>query len=171
MSENEVFEIVDESNRIIGKARRSEFHGNPDLIHRTVHLLIFHPDGRILLQKRSFDKDIQPGKWDSAVGGHLELGETFEQAAFRETNEELGIEIKGSLNFLFDSKIRNDIESENVKVFSYLHSGPFSYCKNEIDQIKFWGRIELEKTLNENPEIFTPNLIFELQKLRENEKS
>ena len=115
---DEIFEIVDGENNVIGTAPRSQCHGNPDLCHRTAHVIVLNQNGNILLQKRSPDKDIQPGKWDTAVGGHLMIGETFEQAAVREMNEELGISPEHKIVFLFNMKIRNEIESENVAVFS-----------------------------------------------------
>ena len=90
MSE-ELFDIVDDNGNIIGTAPRSKCHGDPSLIHRTAHVFVFHPDGRqVLLQLRRKDKDIQPGKWDTSVGGHLDHGEDYETAARRELREELG---------------------------------------------------------------------------------
>ena len=80
----ELFEIVDEHDQVIGRAPRAECHGNPALLHRTAHVVVFSTDGRLLLQKRAASKDIQPGKWDTAVGGHLTPGETYEQGARRE---------------------------------------------------------------------------------------
>ena len=98
----EIFEIVDEDNNIIGTATRAECHGNPELIHRTAHVIIIDDSNRILLQKRSQDKDIQPGKWDTAVGGHLDVGESFKDGAIRELKEELGVSTELPLKFLFD---------------------------------------------------------------------
>ncbi len=80
----EYFEIVNEQGEVIGKAPRSECHGNPALVHRAVHVLVFNKKGELLLQLRSKDKDIQPGKWDTSVGGHLGVGESYQQAALRE---------------------------------------------------------------------------------------
>ena len=72
---DDLLDIYNNSGWRIGMALRSQCHGNPKLLHHTAHVVVFHPDGgRILLQKRSMDKDIQPGKWDTAVGGHLMLG-------------------------------------------------------------------------------------------------
>ncbi len=164
MSE-EIFEIVDENNNVIGTAKRSECHGNPALVHRTVHVIVFHPDGRMLLQERSMSKDIQPGKWDTAVGGHLMPGENFETAAVREMREELGISEKLPLKYLFDSKIRNTIESENTRVFSTVYEGPFEFPRDEIDDVKFWTVCELREGMEGDS--FTPNLKIELQKLFE----
>ncbi len=170
MSQNspseEIFEIVDENNIVIGTATRSECHGNPKLIHRTSHVVVFHSDGRLLLQKRSADKDIQPGKWDTAVGGHLDCGENFIDAARREMSEELGVPVDDLfLDYLFDSKIRNEIESENTRVFSTTFNGPFKFCRKEIDEVKFWTKEELLTPANRSN--FTPNLIIELDRLFE----
>jgi isopentenyldiphosphate isomerase len=164
MSEREeIFEIVDEFNNIVGKAPRSECHGNPALIHRTARVIVFHPEGEMLLQKRSNTKDIQPGKWDTAVGGHLEQGEEFIDATLREMEEELGIKANQKLEFLFDSSIRNEIESENIRVFSVISEGPFDFNRDEIDEVRFWS---LEEIKNRGFfEDFTPNLVKEMKKL------
>lgn len=162
-AENELFQIVDENDQVIGVASRRECHGNPSLIHRTVHVVVFNDEGKILLQKRSLNKDIQPGKWDTAVGGHLSVGESYEDAAKREFREELGADCPQELKFLFNSKIRNKIESENTKVFSVVHNGPFNPDKNEITELKFWSQKELKENIGRG--IFTPNLEAELEKL------
>lgn len=164
MSGNEIFEIVDENNSVIGKASRSECHSTPSLIHRTSHVIVSHPDGRILLQKRSQTKDIQPGKWDTSVGGHLMPHEDFESAARREMAEELDIPANLPLLRLFDLKIRNSRESENVRVFGLTYQGPFNYPGDEISEIKFWTLSELRGAM-ETGDIFTPNLIEELRRL------
>ena len=161
---DELFDIFDEQGNHIGTALRSRCHGDPSLIHRTAHVVVIDPDsGNILLQKRSVTKDIQPGKWDTAVGGHLALGEDFETGAKRELAEELGIE-NVRLFHIFDSAIRNSIESENVRVFGAFIADGFKFDPNEIDEIKFWSRSELEDP--ENQKNFTPNLIEELKSLK-----
>ena len=80
---NEIFDIFDENDQLIGQAARSECHGNPALIHRVAHVLVFNSQGALILQKRSPHKDIQPGKWDTSVGGHLLPGESYEAGAYR----------------------------------------------------------------------------------------
>ncbi len=163
MPDDEIFEIVDDAGNVVGVAKRSECHGNPALTHRTAHVVVYHPDGRMLLQKRSMSKDIQPGKWDTAVGGHLDPGEDFEAAARREMREELGLDENLPLRLLFDSRIRNDIESENVRVFAATSEGPFDFCRNELDEVRFWTEAELRD--ESNCREFTPNLIDELKQL------
>ena len=163
----EYFDIYDEAGNRIGRALRSECHGNPALLHHTSHVVIFHPDGeRLLLLKRSRNKDIQPGKWDTAVGGHVDCGEDYLTAARRELREELGVsEFPGELRYLFDSKIRNSIESEDVRVYGLTFAGPFRFQTEEIDEIRFWTKEELADL--ENRKLFTPNLVSELEMLRE----
>jgi len=164
VDQDEHFDIVDDEGRVIGLASRAECHGDPELIHRTTHVVIYHPDGRILLQKRSGLKDIQPGKWDTAVGGHLNSGEDYETAARREMQEELGIPGNLPLRHLFDNRIRNEIESENVRVYATVYAGPFTFPGEEIDEIRFWHSRELCGNMWRD-DFFTPNLIEELNKL------
>ena len=87
----ERFPIVDEEGRVVGAATRGECHNGSKLLHPVVHLHVFNSRGEVYLQKRPEWKDIQPGKWDTSVGGHIDYGETPEQALVREVGEELGI--------------------------------------------------------------------------------
>jgi isopentenyl-diphosphate delta-isomerase type 1 len=150
----EMFEIVDGHDQVVGQASRAECHGNPALIHRVAHVHIFNRQGELLLQKRSRCKDIQPGRWDTSVGGHLDIGESYLQAARREMQEELGIDHL-PLTFLYYSKIRNAVESENVASFMAVADGPFLFNRDEIDEVRFWSAHAIEKCLG-NQE-FTPN--------------
>lgn len=89
---DEIFPIVDDDGTVIGRASRGECHGGSKLLHPVVHLHVFDASGRLYLQKRPSWKDIQPGKWDTAVGGHVGFGEEIEEALVREVMEELGLE-------------------------------------------------------------------------------
>ena len=161
---DEWFDVVDGNDQVIGRALRRECHGNPALIHRTAHVVVFHPDGRLLLQKRSLRKDIQPGRWDTAVGGHLLPGEGYEAAARREMAEELGLPPELPLRFLFAARIRNAVESENVHVYTAIHPGPFAFDRDEIDEVRFWTPCELRRNIAADS-LFTPNLKVELARL------
>lgn len=151
---DEFFEIVDADDQVIGTALRSECHGNPQLIHRVAHVLVFDRQRRLLLQKRSMNKDVQPGKWDTSVGGHLDPGENYEEAARREMFEELGI-ADLPLTFLYAYPMRNDFESENVATFTICHEGPFLFSVVEIDEVRFWTAQEIDAALSSG--ILTPN--------------
>lgn len=161
----ELFDIYDGAGNRIGTAPRSECHGNPALLHHTAHVVVIHPEtGDILLQKRKMTKDIQPGKWDTAVGGHLDAGEDYLTGAKRELAEELGIAEDVELEWLFIEKVRNDIESEDAGVFALRYAGPFHFQETEIDELRFWNKEELFQP--ENRKNFTPLLIQELEQLR-----
>ncbi len=157
----EIFDRVDEYDNVIGTAERSEFHGNPDMIHRVAHVLVFDSSGELFLQKRGLGKDVQPGKWDTSVGGHVDSGESYEQAAYREMREELGIE-GVSIEFLYRYLHSNDYETEYVSTYRCCWNGPIDVNKHEIDEGCFWP---LEKIRASNPGIFTPNFLDELERL------
>ncbi len=150
----ELFEIVNEKGEVIGTAPRSRCHGDPTLLHRAAHVLVFNPEGSLLLQLRSKNKDIQPGKWDTSVGGHLGVGETYEQAAAREMAEELGVE-GAELRHLYDYPLRNEVESEDIRSFYAVYDGPVSFQVEEIDGVRFWSMDEVRASLGKG--VFTPN--------------
>jgi isopentenyldiphosphate isomerase len=158
----EVFDLVDESDRIIGKAPRDEVHGNPSLIHRVVHVLVWNGRQELYLQKRVETKVVQPGKWDTSVGGHVDLGESYEHAARREMEEELGI-IGIPLEPLYRYLHRNDYESEMVTTFTVTWDGPVTPDPAEIAEGRFWSLDEIDRS---DPELFTPNFLEELARYR-----
>lgn len=83
-NKQELFPIVNENGEVIGSATRGECHSGSRLLHPVVHLHVFNSKGEIYLQRRPEWKDIQPGKWYTAVGGHVDYGETPEVALQRE---------------------------------------------------------------------------------------
>lgn len=154
MGKGDIVDLVDDSDRVIGQAPRYKCHGDPRLIHRAVHILLFNDRQQLLLQKRSLRKDIQPGKWDTSVGGHLDPGEDYRSAAVREMCEELGV--KGiPLTELYRSKIRNDIESENILTFLASYAGPINFAPDEIEDVRYWSADEIDAALGSG--CFTPN--------------
>lgn len=142
---DEWFDVLDpKSGRVIGRAPRDLCHGDPSLVHRAVHAAVFHPDGRILLQKRAKTKQVQPGKWDISVGGHLIAGEDWSGALLRETEEELGVKVPfSSFRFRFEIKEWNSFESENIQVYSLECGGPFHFQTEEIEEVRFFDLREL----------------------------
>ena len=158
---NEWFELVDASGAVIGCARRAVCHRTPALLHRVVHVIVMDAAGRFFLQKRSMLKDIQPGKWDMSVGGHVMPGERPEEAARRETGEELGF-TPSSLAFLYSYVWRSEVESELVSTFLCRHEGPFTHDPAEIDECRWWTCAEIEAQWNTG--MFTPNLLEEYRR-------
>mgnify|MGYP004702045247 FL=1 len=159
----ELFEIVDENDRVIGVMPRAQCHGNPSLVHRVAHVLVVNDRGEILLQKRSQCKDIQPGKWDTSVGGHLDPGEDYLAAATREMAEELGLRDL-PLTFLYHSRIRNEIESENVATYLTCYGGEVFPDPREIEQVRFWTGSEIEAAMGTG--LLTPNFEEEWRSYR-----
>src|SRR5664280_2113080 len=114
--QEEMIEIVDAEGSTIGIRRRSEVHANPFLLHKVVHVLVFNDAGNLLLQKRSRNKDVAPGKWDTSVGGHVYPGENLKTAALREMEEELGT-LPEAITPLYSYAHSDSYESELV--FTY----------------------------------------------------
>jgi 16S rRNA (adenine1518-N6/adenine1519-N6)-dimethyltransferase len=89
--DDELFDVVDERDQVIGQEQRSVVH-EKKLLHRAVHVFILNKRGEVFLQKRSRLKDAHPGVWGSSVSGHLDAGESYESCALRELGEEAGQE-------------------------------------------------------------------------------
>ena len=159
----ELIDIYNSAGEKIGRVERSKAHGDNSLLHRAAHVFVFSRDGRVLLQKRAVTKRIQPGKWDASVGGHLAAGEDYLTGARRELAEELGLPENTPLEHLFDVEIRNEIESEDARVFKAFSEGPFDFQKEEIDEVRFFSEEELRSP--EWRQKFTPCLIGELERL------
>ena len=161
MSE-EWFPLVNEAGETIGKATRKACHSGSKWLHPVVHLHIFNQAGELYLQKRSMTKDIQPGKWDTAVGGHVDYGEQVEEALRREAREELGIEdftYQPITRYVFESAI----ERELVHAFQTVYDGPFTPDPAELDEGRFWPQDEIVRQLGQG--IFTPNFEQEYKRL------
>lgn len=155
----EFLEITDSHGKAIGIAQRSEVHGNPSLIHRVVHVLVFNKKGSLFLQKRSETKDVAPGKWDTSVGGHVNPGEDLLQAAKREMEEELGIS-ECNPEFLYSYIHKNSYETELVYTYSCAYDGNVSFNREEIDEVRLWNINEIKNHLGRN--IFSDNFEHEI---------
>ena len=140
-----MLEIVDENGAVIGIAPRSRIHGDPSLVHRVVHVLVFSSKGELLLQKRSMNKDVAPGKWDTSVGGHVDPGEEMPDAASRELFEELGISRK--LEFLYSYTHTNPYETEIVYTYSCVYEGELSFNREEIDEVRYLRLDDIRREL------------------------
>ncbi|MBI5416531.1 NUDIX domain-containing protein [Candidatus Poribacteria bacterium] len=154
----EILDIVNEKGEILSSLPRSKIHGNPSLIHRVVHVLLFNNNNDLFLQKRSMNKDVAPGKWDTSVGGHINQNETIEEALKRETKEELGIDIP-TPKFLYTYIHSNPHETELVYTYSYIYNGGIQFARDEIDEVRAWSINEINAMLGKG--IFSTNFEHE----------
>jgi isopentenyldiphosphate isomerase/intracellular septation protein A len=155
--------MVDEEGRILGKALRSYCHNGSKTLHPVVHLHLLGADRTLFLQKRAVTKLIQPGKWDTAVGGHLAYGETIEESLRREAFEEIGLqdfEAVPALKYRWDSAV----EAELVYSFITYRGKPNAISSEEITEGKFWKITEIERNIGKN--VFTPNFEHEFLLLK-----
>lgn len=160
--EEEWFPLVNEEGETIGKATRKECHSGSKKLHPVVHLHIFNEAGELYLQKRSMDKDIQPGKWDTAVGGHIDYGETVEEALRREVREEVGI-TGFTPQFITRYVFESAIEKELVNTFRTTYNGPITPDASELDGGRFWSPAEILENMGKG--VFTPNFESEYKRL------
>jgi isopentenyldiphosphate isomerase len=159
----EWFDLVTAEGKIVGRAPRSAVHGNPELLHPVIHIHIINSNQGIFLQKRSADKDVQPNRWDTAIGGHVHSGESIDHALSREAEEELGISM-ADFRPLFRYVMRNDYESELIYGFLLEDDGPFFPNPAEISDARFWTVTEIENNIGQNT--FTPNFEKEFELLK-----
>lgn len=158
----EIFDIVNPEGKVIGQAPRRAVHGNPQLLHPVVHIHVFNKNGQLYLQKRAKHKDVQPEKWDTSVGGHVNAGESIDNALAREADEELGIK-NTQFQPLYRYVMKNDFESELVYTFRTRYNGPFKVNKDEISFGRFWKIKEIKSNIGKG--VFTPNFEQEFQML------
>lgn len=163
--QEEIFPLVDEDGHVIGQATRSECHSGSKILHPVIHLHIFNSRGELYLQKRSATKDIQPDRWDSSVGGHIDLGESAEVAVLREAREELGInEILP--HYITKYIIETDVERELTYCFYAVYDGEITIDRKEVSDGRFWTIEEINATLNQS--FFTFNFEEDFNKFLNN---
>ena len=160
-NQQELFPLVDEDGHVMGSATRGECHNGSKLLHPVVHLHVFNPAGDIYLQKRPVWKDIQPGKWDTAVGGHVDYGEVPRAALLREVREELGI-TDFTPEFLGKYVFESARERELVYVFRCTYDGLIRPSAEELDGGRFWSMDEIRAAIAHDT--LTPNFESEFQR-------
>ena len=164
MSE-EIFDVVNEQDEVIGRRPRSEVH-RLGLMHRATHVLVFNSRGQVFLQKRSMKKDRQPGLWDSSASGHVDSGEDYDTCALRELGEELGLRPSTSPCRLFKLPASAQTDQEHVWVYRCESDGPFTLHPEEIERGGWFSPEAVTRWMAERPQDFASALPVIWQMLR-----
>ena len=160
---NEWFPVVDPNGFVIGRSTREYCHSGAKPLHPVIHIHIIDRYSRIYLQKRSMRKDIQPGKWDTAVGGHVSYGEMILEAAYREASEEVGLTSFNPI-YLKTYEFESEVEKELVNIFAAVGSFELRPDLDEVDEGRWWDVKDIDASIGTG--VFTPNFESEFQMIR-----
>jgi len=158
MMAEEIFDVVNERDEVIGKRPRSEVH-RLGLMHRATHVLVFNKRGQVFLQKRSIKKDRQPGLWDSSASGHVDSGEDYDACVMRELQEEIGLRVSEVPERLFKLAASPETDQEHVWVYRCEAEGPFQLHPDEIERGDWFEPGEVTRWMKERPEEFASALL------------
>ena len=150
----EIFDVVNDQDQVIDRLPRSEVHAR-NLLHRSVHALVFDSNQRVFLQLRNDDRDCDPSLWDSSVGGHLQAGEDYDHAIIREAQEELGIKLNTTPTRLFKLQASRETAYEFCWVYHVMNDGPFQLDANEAADGKWFSEREINDWIASTPETIT----------------
>lgn len=152
--EDEIFDVVDERDEVVGRATRRDVHAR-GLKHRAVHVLAFDAAGRVFLQRRSRTKDVAPGLWDSSCSGHLAAGEDYDACAVRELGEELGLERDIRPVRWFRVEACPETGWEFVWAYRLNHGGPFALNAAEIEGGEWLAPRDVSRAIAGRPDAFS----------------
>lgn len=158
----EILDIVNEKDEVVGSTSREDIY-NKLLCHRIVHVLIFNDNNEMALQLRSSSVSFCPNHWSTTVGGHVQSGESYEKAALREYQEELGLVT--TLEFLSKDYYKNtkDAPDKFLTTFKTNYSGPFCPNEKEVARVDFFTVDQIKKMISLGKK-FHPELLFLLDK-------
>ena len=156
--------VVEENGLVIGQATRKTVHGGSKLMHPVVHLHIINREGCLYIQKRSMKKDLLPGLWDTAVGGHVDYGESLEEALYRESSEELGFREFNPV-YLKSYVWESTREKELVNVFAAVGNFVLKPDLDEVSEGRYRDMAEIEANLGMG--LFTPNFEQEFKSIKD----
>lgn len=161
---DEYVAVINEEGKILKRVLRKEVHNGSNLMHPVIHMHVLKRDGSILLQKRPNNKEIQPGKWDTAVGGHVSFGESIEKALLRETKEEIGLKNFKAIP-VSQYTWKTEIETERVFMFAcFVNDNQRFKNTDEVADLRWWTRDEIKRNLGKG--VFTPNFEHEFKLLK-----
>lgn len=169
LAQVEILDIVDENDKIIGSAPRSEVH-RLGLKHRAVHILVFNSNGQIFLQKRSMKKDRCAGLWDSSASGHLDHLEDYDRCARRELNEELGIAEDVKLIKFLKLNASPETDNEFVWIYTAVYNGEIHINLDEISEGKWFYPEEIDEWIKNKPVDFSDSFISVWKNWRQKQK-
>ena len=158
MSE-EIFDVVNEHDEVIGRAPRREVH-RTRLRHRAIHVFVFNARGEIFLQKRSMSKDSSPGLWDSSASGHVDSGEDYDACAVRELREEIGLVVSACPTRVFKVGPCAETGQEFVWLYHGMSEGPFVLHPEEIERGDWFARAHVNAWVEERPQEFAPAFVL-----------
>ncbi len=159
----EYFPVVEPTGLVIGRSSRAYCHSGAKPLHPVIHIHIIDRFSRIYLQKRPMHKDIQPGKWDTAVGGHVSYGESIVEAVYREAYEELRFHEFNPIH-LETYEFESSVEREMVSVFAAVGSYDLHPDPEEVAEGRWWPVEEIDASIGRG--VFTPNFESEFQMIR-----
>lgn len=159
----EYFPVVEPNGLVVARASREYCHSGAKPLHPVVHLHIIDRFSRIYLQKRPVSKKIQPGKWDTAVGGHVSYGEQLLEALYRESSEELGFAEFNPIHIV-TYEFESEVERELINVYAAVGHYDLKPHPEELDGGQWWELADIDECIGK--EIFTPNFESEFQMIR-----
>ncbi len=147
----EIFDVVDEHDQVIAQAPRSEVHARR-LLHRAAHVFVFDTQGRLLLQMRSATKDEYPSVYTSSSSGHLSAGESYDEAAPRELEEEIGI--TAPIEYLTKLPATPELANEHSALYRTITDETPNFDPEEVAGGEYFDIASLTELLDREPEQF-----------------
>jgi len=158
-SPDEVFDVVDAHDQVVGSLPRSQIH-RQQLRHRAIHIFWVRGDGALCLQRRSYAKDNCPGQVSTSCAGHVDSGEGYHAAAVRELREEIGLIVQDADLVEIDyARCHEDLGHEFVR--SYLLRGDYepTLGRTEVDSLLWRQPAELDAWMERFPDVFSLPLV------------